>query len=424
MISTRRSGLSRGEKEHGDEHPNAIQRHHTQPAPKPRMVFIDATRATAIILAIVAHGLITFRVFESIPETADYIIRFPMSAATPTFMLLFGIMLEVVSFARLEKGPAGLMNRRLIQRSGMCYLGCMVIVAAAVVSGRMTLGQAGFAALFMDNANFGNILKFYTIAMVLAIPLLALRRRAGIMGTIVIGVSPWLLTPWMSGISWPDPDNPLGYLTALLVGQPSSPNARYSIMHALTLIVGGMGLGWVLRKAKRDANWGLFRRVLIGLLVAAGVVYAGLAAVGRLDDVLIGYATWYRYTQHPGYYLVGGTSVILILLTWSVLIPPGGHMTPKLKRRTLLGRRALLSYTLSNAILCLWPYEWVPHPAVGVALAFLAVPLTYLIVAGYEAWVESRQDRPAQASSPAPVTATAAGDHTPARSQAEQPVLR
>ncbi len=68
--------------------------------------------------------MLTFKVWDQVPvglgkAVGNGIFR----ACTPTFFLLFGVMLEWVYVRQREREGAPAMARRLLRRSGQCYLG-------------------------------------------------------------------------------------------------------------------------------------------------------------------------------------------------------------------------------------------------------------------------------------------------------------
>jgi len=183
-----------------------------------RMVFIDVARSAAILAALAAHAVAVFAVWPAVPpglfKAAGNAIFF---TATPTFFLLFGVMLELVYVRRRERDGALPVASRLAVRAWQCWLGLVLGMVCAWWSGRLTGAQLPDALLnLIDTPNSG-ILRFYTAALLLCIPVVLLRPRLGpalplvLVGVIWIGAALLPLLPWpVAGSRW-------GFLCGFLV---------------------------------------------------------------------------------------------------------------------------------------------------------------------------------------------------------------
>jgi hypothetical protein len=81
-----------------------------------RLNFIDVARSWAVGLALFAHGVSTFGGMASLGSTSPF-VQLLVRTATPTFVFMFGIMLELVYARRARDRGMGVVSRRLLLRS-------------------------------------------------------------------------------------------------------------------------------------------------------------------------------------------------------------------------------------------------------------------------------------------------------------------
>src|SRR5436309_3010873 len=115
--------------------------------PERRIVFVDAARGLAVALALYIHSLATFGSWYRLPLLGQGLVRLITSAATPTFVVLFGAMLEMVYYRGLVQGGAARVRTRLLHRSWSCYVAYLATVAASVLGGRRRHGPLGGGVL-------------------------------------------------------------------------------------------------------------------------------------------------------------------------------------------------------------------------------------------------------------------------------------
>src|SRR5690606_37324896 len=109
-------------------------------------------------------------------------------------------------------------------------------VVAGVIGGIQTPKAAVGAALFGGDCHFGNILKLYTVMLLVAIPLLWFRSRYGIWKTLLVGLSPWLIYPLLQMIPPFHPNLEIFTSYMLGFGDQGGP----SVLYSLTLVTVGM----------------------------------------------------------------------------------------------------------------------------------------------------------------------------------------
>lgn len=317
-----------------------------------RLNFIDVARSYAIFLALFSHAMITFGGFSALGEDA-FPVRLFTRTATPLFVFMFGMMLELVYTSKARQQGLSSIIRRLVLRSAQCYLGYQLTIVAGIFGHHLTTAEGARALVFMGDAHFSNILRLYTVAMLLAIPVIWLRCRLG----------SWFL-PLMLAIVWAGDIGLESYhgaslgrldpLMGVFLGIGSHPSGP-SIWHGMTFVFAGMMVASSLR------NWkelGLRRFYYTSSLLAAfsALVITKLAMDSSLISVASQFADFtYRVNNDIGYYAGGLLACAITLLLLSRIIPLYTTL-PRWTRVPLsFSRCSLLSYSLGNIMLNLIP---------------------------------------------------------------------
>jgi len=342
----------------------------------PRLLFIDVARAVAILGALTAHAVAVFSVWPAVPpNAAKALVNGLFFTCTPTFFLLFGVMLEVVYVSRRERDGAGSVSRRLAVRAAQCLAGLALGLLCAWISGRILTAQLGIALLgLVDTPNSG-ILRFYAIAMLLSIPVVLLRPRLGLALPLGLIVVIWLVAALLPWLPWPDPESRWAFLTGFLFAHPPLwPGG--SVWHNLSVVFLGMALGYQLRQrlARGLVPFGGTFVALVALGCAVGIAlcawHMGVVAVAH---GYCGTGRQLRSAAHPAYFLIStlcAMSLIALAQQWY----PAGTTRAQLRLPIVaLGRHSLLSFALGNALLNLYPPR-IATPlwaGVGATLLFL-----------------------------------------------------
>jgi hypothetical protein len=299
-------------------------------------------------------------------------------------------MLELVYHRRALRDGEPAVRGRLLRRSLHCYFAYLTTVAASVVAGRLTLAHAAAAAVFVHNTRFGNILKYYAVALVLAIPLLALRRRHGIASVVAVSLGAWVAIPLLDLVAWPDPSSPLSYLSATLVGRPAG-RSWISVLHSQVLIGVGMLLGWSVARAAATERWNTFRTTVAAVLGVCAAFVTGITIRLGARAVLSSYVMMrFRSAHHPAYYLISLMEGVAVVGAMSVLLPPGRRTGRWAAPLLVLGSSSLFAYTLGSCLLNLVPAHVRVSGAVGALLSVVAPALVVLVVHWRSAWANSR----------------------------------
>ncbi len=376
-----------------------------------RIAFIDFARSAAIVLAVLSHTLADFGVWKLMGSDLALIPHMVTRSATPTFVLLFGIMLELVYLPRIEKWGMKRVAARLRRRSFQCYAAYLATVAACAVGGTRQPVQALMAAFLVRDGYLGNILKFYAVALLVAIPLVRFRHKKGMAWTLLLAAGIWALSPTLEWLPWrglgmrTDP-RAVRCLASFFFGAGSATGP--SVLNGMTLVILGMGLGTVLRRHRRG-DLASFYAVcgLVALFCGAVVTY--LVAGTSVLHVAHNYVdiTGYRNTNHPGYYAIGAISAIGLLVASSMLSPVARKIPYPLSATRCLGQSSLLAFTMGNIVLNLRPHSWEPSGVgeglLASACVLFAVTAIVHVRQQVAAWLRARHTAPAVEIPSAPV---------------------
>lgn len=353
---------------------------------KKRIVFVDVARSFAIVLALVDHSLNDFGIWHDYPFHTFAMIKTVTSSATPTFLFLFGMMLELVYLKSLKNKGLGYVAPKLLKRSIQCYFGYLLTILAGMIGGILTFKRAIAAALFMSNTHYGNILKLYAVMLIIAIPLLITRKKYGI--RVV-----WIVVMALSFSSYFVFRNlPIekSHLTALLstlfgIGASGGP----SIFNSLTLVTTGMlCAGFISYEMKHRfiVNSGL---VWIVSFVLVAFLVQSMGAQTVVENY---YSNTFRNINHPFYYLAGLNLSILIAIVFATLFPVGTTISPRLFKFLIFGRSSLMAFTAGNVILNLLLLTFLDHYNWTLAGPLAFVALVYFILYFYENKIEDNED--------------------------------
>lgn len=338
-----------------------------------RVLCIDTARTVAMLFVVHTHTLAALGGWGQIPGTARDLLRAVYWSATPLFVVLFGMTLEYVSVPRLETAGPHAVRRGLLQRCVQCYAGYAATALAAVLSGLQTPAQGLLAVLFLGDTRFSNILKFYTVAMLLAVPLVRFRERFGLGAAVALLSVPWLLDPLLGWISWPPPSSPLSHLTGTLFGYPGRASG-ISTWHSGVLVAAGLLLGSAVRRAVRDGEWRRVYATAAGLCALGALVVIVLCGMMGPRAVVQGWI-WrhFRAANHVAYYAIGLalSSALVGALAW---VFSGRPLDTRRWRASLvIGQFSIFAYPFGNVLLNLWPRWAQPRAhALVASLVFLA----------------------------------------------------
>jgi hypothetical protein len=354
-----------------------------------RLLFVDVMRSVAIALALAAHAVNAFDIPDRLPHDAYVALRLMTRAANPSFVFMFGMMLELVYARKVAERGLDAVAPRLLWRSLQCYAGYVVALTTAFAAGLFGPAHYVQALVFIYGGSGADILQFYTLALVAAVGLLALRARAGIAATAAACFGLWLLTPVMDALVSVPVGRFSGLQDLLVRGLPLN----------LSFVAGGMLVGHALR-APDERRTGVFAgrlALLAGLCLA---VAAGILATSAPAAVLDGYLDLYQYrlSHHVGYYAFGLLQAVGLSALLYAAFPPRRRALPAAAPLLAFGRSSLLAFTLGNALLSVVKATVDPaavSPVAGLGWSVVVLAATLALVAGAEAALRQVRARPA-----------------------------
>jgi hypothetical protein len=233
-----------------------------------------------------------------------------------------------------------------------CYLAYGITVLIEWFNQQLSTADAQLAVIFMGNSLFSGILQFYTLFLLLAIPIIWLRRRFGIWMISVIPVLVWLVDIGLDQLVWPSLQQPLGHLTALLFGHPAVSN--FSIWHALTFMSFGMLVGYMLKRSKKAGNWKSYQITLVVLFLICLVISLVTVLPTTLNSFFFDFSNTFRINHKIPYYSIGSMGAFLLLwITWKLrrfLTHPLMELTV-----TVLGKDSLWAFAVGNSLAAVLP---------------------------------------------------------------------
>ena len=338
-----------------------------------RLLFIDVARSLAIVLALTAHAMSAVQGYSLLEPSTKLWTKMLTRTATPLFVFMFGMMLELVYHRRWhEQGPVAT-SRRLWFRSVQCYAGYLATVLAGFLVGTRGATETLKAAVFLATPSFGFTLRFYFFALILAIPVLAMRARLGRGAMVAVLALIWASYPVLARIQVASSEF-LPVPFGMLLGTVTNPVGP-SVLQGFTFVLAGM------LSASALASWraqGLarFRRQISSMMLIAMVPLVYLCFQTSLPQIVEAFTgiVW-RRQNHIGYYCVGLISSGLLLIGLSVLFPADREAPARADLSLAFGRSSLLAFTSGNVILIMaspWLTPWSAGSLLAVILLFLA----------------------------------------------------
>jgi surface polysaccharide O-acyltransferase-like enzyme len=324
----------------------------------------------AITFAMLAHCFIHFDVWAQLGDGALFAsIRTLTRSATPTFIILFGMMLEIVYLKLLRRGDRLSCWTKLLTRAIQCYLLYLCVAVAGILGGQLSLKEGLEAALFLDDAYFANILKFYSLGLLGGIVLLELRARFGFTALAAAFCVIWLSFPLVKAL--PPFPYALQDLASFLIG--AGAKGGPSALQGMSLVIFGMLLGNTAlkllaaepvkrRRGAHQAAW---------IAVAAAAATAALFLTLGPEAVEEGFVSFeFRGANHPGYYIIGASVALILIAFWSLLA--ARLPEPVLRRLNVFGTSSLFAYAFGNVALNLLPgYQGSLAVGLAASTAFL-----------------------------------------------------
>lgn len=332
-----------------------------------RFTYIDASRGLAVILAMISHAFIQFTGGIELPAEVSTLRMMVTRTATPTFLVLFGVMVEVAYFRPLREGRRfQSVAHRMISRSLTCYLLFVLITAAALLTDKLSAKDALGAITFTAGGRFGVILKLYAVLFVVVALTLRPGVRWGASFYAGIALVAWAMKYLFEATGWNAP-----YIMQSQFG-PGEGFGPATFL-GLTLVAFGMLIGEAL--TGRRAWW----PVAVAICIACIGLVVGMADYGPKQFAL-NIVHSFRWVNSPYYYAYGICAASMSLVFFWMLAMRGPNaLTHPLGE---LGKDTLFVYGFGNILINFLPLYRGSDAVTGFAL--LCAFMVFLILLSFQ----------------------------------------
>jgi len=364
----------------------------TAGAVRPRRIpALDVLRGLAIVGVTADHLLAACALRDALPYWLHLPVSTLLRVATPLFFFVFGFLLEVV-YCRPERQGV---TRRLLIRSAQCATGYAAICLAPLLVGLWDWSQAWRAVAGFGGSRYGDVLKFYALALVVAAGVVALRRRHGSLvwsAVLVAALSAFILSdqvPAADQAGW-------RHWQAVLTGWPGG-ESYFSLWHGWTVVASGAICGLAANRWRDDPERILLRRRCLAVWAAACLVVLAILASKGLPAVRqdLSGEQGGRTAHSLLYYSCGvaAASFAVAIGIWftrrySAIADRWGRPF------VLIGRHSLLIFAGTNAVLAAFPYD---IDALGVAWRWLIALASLALFAAGLWWLRLYERKDASA---------------------------
>ncbi len=306
-----------------------------------RFSFIDSSRGMAVFLAMLSHAFIHFAGFVDFPDGAVWLRSIMTRTATPTFLVLFGIMIELAYFQKSRAGgDITAARNRLFHRMLTCYLLYVAVTLAAVLTQKLTLAQGGIAISFRGTGRFADILKIYAVMFFLVALTYPIGLRRGAVFFLAVAAVGWGIKFYLDSLELAK-FTPTQFLFGY--GRGGGP----TILPGFTFVGFGLLIGEAI-SGRRRPIWGALGFALAALIVSIGMLnYGGIGFGWRIILEL-------RWVNHPYYYaygcVVAALSLAIFYTLWRFWPAPSRYVST-----AFVGRDTLFFYGFGNIALNMLP---------------------------------------------------------------------
>jgi len=338
-----------------------------------RILYLDRFRFLVVSLAILSHVLNKHAVMETDLEQGARFAMLFTRMATPSLLIILGIMVQIVYAPRFQSEPA-LTSRRILYRALQCYGAILIIVIVKFLTGQDDANHALQAALFLKRVSNGTIFQLYALLLPITIGLLWLQRWTGPAGLVLVAVLVWIGAPLVSAID-SMPHWRLRDLGSILLGFGDTWGP--SIYHGLSLVVFGMLTGAVISRGRDRSTW-LASAVGAGVLAAAALMIVAneVAQIGLRSFasgiVEVGIYRWNNDIQYYAFGIVAALALLTLCHRLSQHLHQSFFVIPD-----RLGRYTLTYFLLGEVLV-----QALPDPMLGRVTLVVLAAIAYLALAG------------------------------------------
>lgn len=333
-----------------------------------RILFIDAARTYALILALGTHALHVF----GVPDFGPWIMNYPFftSLATPMFIFMFGVMMEIVYAKRASQSGASGTDGRLLHRAYQCYIAGALTSVAALLGGIVDMETFFSSLVWIERTRYDSILMIYAGALLVMPLILRLRLRYGIKGLLSLLLATIVTVHMISFTKHLD----LGYWSIFVnrfVGVGSAPDI--SILSAFIFILLGMIAG---KFVKEGNTLYVFAGVVGSVCLLASLVIWQITSVEAFKALVTEYS--YANLRNSGdivFFLMGSFYSLAALCVIKLIIERFPQTHRLVSVLSPLGMNSLLAFAFGNSVLNLWHMvgKGVAPPSLSIVLFFVLV---------------------------------------------------
>lgn len=308
-----------------------------------RLLYIDLARTYAIFLALLSHVFVSIGFFDQMGTNGLLVKQFTRMA-TPMFVFMFGFMVQFIYVKRSEKLGINNVNKRIYIRSFQCYVAYGLTSFSAFLGGYKSI-EGFFASLFfITDSRFGNILRAYSIILLITPFIIKLRIKFGIK-FLFISLGFLIMTYGVIHNSSSIDFGIFNHHFSILLGIGLHKGGP-SILGALSFFMAGMIFASSIQSLTGKLNWKI-SSVLLSVLLVLGF----FLIEESFNDMWVYFSDGiYRKNNSPGYYIIGIIGSLLTIILFYLFT---GSKSPSRITRFLLpiGTSSLISYTAGNIIL-------------------------------------------------------------------------
>lgn len=314
-----------------------------------RLTFIDAARCYAVFLALLSHALLTIGIYRKLGADIFHIFQFTRMA-TPMFVFMFGFMIELVYVRRAEKNNQSVVSR-LFVRSFQCYVAYALTSLCALLGGFKSLEGFVTSLIFLSDSRFGNILRIYSVMLILSPIIIKLRRIYGVKILYFFLIALLTLHSQIHEVQSFD-FGAFGKPLNILFGIGNSLGGP-SVAGAFIFYISGMIVAASLRSSRTNLSLVSFYKSVAFLLLIMGLI--GWVMVSDTPVQAWKHFSDFTYRKHnaPGYFIIGTICSLIVIALFSVVFRQG-KISKYFSYIMPIGTSSLISYTVGNVILNLF----------------------------------------------------------------------
>ncbi|MBD8487900.1 hypothetical protein IFO69_03970 [Echinicola sp. CAU 1574] len=313
-----------------------------------RIDYLDKYRFFTVTFALISHAILALNLEEVIGQEGISSISFITRSATPSLIILFGIMAEFIYYNRYKsKGNA--IFSKLIYRSFLCYLVFVLLSIVTFLVGKKSISGLMGSALLLKSTSYSNIFVMYFFWLLLCIPILKLRHKLGFWGLLGLVGAIWTIDYFIIAKTV-ELSSPFNFIGGVLlgIGRDWGP----SIFHGITLIVCGMLFAdFLLNKVSTPSTKTIIAIIMIGSIVATSITIFNIGFVEYVENIVDPRA--YRFKNNILYYLYGlNITCLIIIFSYLSNLLIKGKLSNNIN---FLGSSTFSYFVIGNMILIIFP---------------------------------------------------------------------